>query len=64
MTDSRCVQGRQVTAADLAHIRALIAEHPAWSRRHLSEVLCAAWDWRTSAGRLKDMATRALLLKL
>ncbi len=64
MTDSRCVQGRHVTAVDLAHIRALITDHPAWSRRHLSEVLCADWDWRTSAGRLKDMATRALLLKL
>ena len=64
MPDSWCVQGRVVTAADLASVRALITDHPAWSRRHLSEVLCATWDWRTRAGRLKDMATRALLLKL
>lgn len=64
MTESLCVQGRLVTAADLGHIRGLIADHPTWSRRHLSEVLCADWDWRTSAGRLKDMATRTLLLKL
>jgi len=35
-----------------------------WSRRHLSEVLCGEWDWRNGAGRLKDMATRTLLLKL
>jgi hypothetical protein len=26
--------------------------------------LCAAWNWRNAAGRLKDMACRSLLLKL
>jgi len=26
--------------------------------------LCAAWNWRNGAGRLKDMAARSLLLKL
>jgi hypothetical protein len=26
--------------------------------------LCAAWNWRNAAGRLKDMAARSLLLKL
>lgn len=64
MAESWCVQGRVLTPEDLAQIRALLTDHPSWSRRHLSEVLCAAWDWRTPAGRLKDMATRTLLLKL
>ena len=58
------VQGRTVTLSDLERIRALVAAHPEWSRRRLSEVLCADWNWRNSAGRLKDMATRALLVKL
>ncbi len=42
----------------------MIAEHPQWSRRRLSQALCEAWNWRNGAGQLKDMAGRALLLKL
>ena len=49
---------------DILRIRQLITGHPGWSRRRLSEVLCAEWDWRNGSGRLKDMATRTLLLKL
>jgi hypothetical protein len=64
MSESVVVQGRPITAQDLDRIRALVAAHPQWSRRRLSEVLCAEWDWRNAAGRLKDMATRALLVKL
>jgi hypothetical protein len=64
MTDPLVVQGRLVTPADLAHVRGLITAQPAWSRRRLSEAVAAAWDWRTPAGRLKDMAVRSLLLKL
>lgn len=64
MTIPRMIQGRLVTPSDVAHIRALRATHPEWSRRQLSEQLAADWDWRTAAGRLKDMATRTLLLKL
>jgi len=58
------VQGRVVRAVDLAQIRELIAAHPEWSRRRLSEVLAAEWNWRNGVGRLKDMATRSLLVKL
>ena len=58
------LQGRVVTAADLDQIRTLQAMHPGWSRRQLSGALATAWDWRTAAGRLKDMAARTLLLKL
>ena len=58
------VQGRRLEPEDIGRIRELIAAHPDWSRRRVSEHLCAEWDWRNGAGQLKDMATRSLLLKL
>lgn len=58
------VQGRRLTTKDILNVRRLIADHPQWSRRQLSEVLCAEWNWRNGNGRLKDMATRTLLVKL
>ena len=64
MGDSVLVQGRRLESADLDRIRQLIAANPDWSRRRLSEALCAEWDWRNGRGRLKDMATRSLLVKL
>ena len=64
MSETLLVQGHRVEATDLVRIGELLAAHPEWSRRRLSEALCAAWDWRNSAGQLKDMATRSLLLKL
>lgn len=64
MRDGLVVQGRHVTRADLDRIRALVSANPGWSRRRLSETLCTEWDWRNGAGRLKDMATRTLLVKL
>lgn len=59
-----CVQGRQLTDADINSIRELRAEHPHWSRQRLSEHLAQQWQWCNEAGRLKDMAVRTLLLKL
>jgi len=58
------LQGRAVSEADLAQIRAWRAEHPCWNRTRLSRTLCALWGWRNEVGRLKDMAARSLLLKL
>jgi hypothetical protein len=58
------IQGRCVSAQDLAQIRALLVEHPSWHRTRLSRELCDLWVWRNEAGRLKDMACRTLLLKL
>ena len=58
------VQGRTLTGDDLAALRALIARHPDWHRTALSLHLCEPGNWRNSAGRLKDMAARTLLLKL
>jgi hypothetical protein len=64
MSDTIVVQGRQLDPAHLVQIRELIAGNPSWSRRRLSEALCAEWDWRNAAGRAKDMAARSLLNKL
>jgi len=58
------VQGRQLTPFDILRIRELIAGNPDWSRRRLSEVLCAEWEWRNGNGQMKDMAARSLLVKL
>src|SRR5512135_426210 len=58
------LQGRTLLGDDLALVRALIAQHPAWHRTALSRHLCALWNWRNPTGRLKDMAARTLLLKL
>lgn len=57
-------RGRLVTAADVAFIRALIAEHPTASRRALSRKLCQAWNWVQSNGALRDMVCRGLMLEL
>jgi hypothetical protein len=64
MSETLTVQGRRLAAEDIFRIRQLIAENRDWSRRRLSEELSAEWDWRNGSGRLKDMATRTLLLKL
>ena len=58
------LQGRRISAADLEQVRQLLAAHPDWSRRRLSQQLATLWNWRNRAGQLKDMAARTLLLKL
>lgn len=57
-------RGRIITAEDVQWIRALIAAHPATSRRTLSKKLCEAWEWRQANGALRDMVCRGLLLML
>lgn len=64
MKEMIVVQGRCLHPQDIARIRELIAANPSWNRRRLSEVLSAEWNWRNGSGRLKDMATRTLLVKL
>lgn len=64
MRDGLVVQGRSVSAEDLDRLRVMLRAHPEWSRRRVSTMLCAEWDWRTPTGQLKDMAMRSLLLKL
>ena len=57
-------RGRTVTAEEIGFIRALITEHPAASRRRLSEKLCEAWQWKQANGAPRDMVCRGLLLML
>ena len=64
MSQFLILQGRQLEPADIERIRELIAANPNWSRRRLSETLCAEWDWRNANGQPKDMAARTLLVKL
>jgi hypothetical protein len=64
MAEMLKLQGRVLAASDLEEIRRLIASHPGWHRRRISEELARQWNWRNSAGQLKDMAARTLLLKL
>lgn len=64
MQNNAIIQGRSLSAQDLAEIRTLLAEHPSWNRTRLSQELCRRWEWRNEAGQMKDMACRTLLLKL
>ena len=64
MFEHSIIQGRSTGPAELAQVRELLAGHPDWSRRRISEHLARLWDWRNPAGQLKDMAARTLLLKL
>jgi len=57
-------RGRQVSVAEIAFIRQLIAEHPRLSRRRLSARLCQAWNWVQPNGQPRDMVARSLMLEL
>lgn len=58
------VQGRRLTAQDIDFLSQLIKQNPSWSRRRLSIKLCHLWNWRNGTGQIKDMAARAMMLKL
>ena len=64
MHETMIVQGRTLTPGDVQCIQSLIKNYPQWHRRRLSLELAALWNWTNSAGRIKDMAARGLLLKL
>ncbi|MCG2742065.1 MAG: DUF4338 domain-containing protein [Syntrophaceae bacterium] len=64
MKTEKVIQGRTITSADIVLIRSLLRQNPSWSRRCLSQDLCRRWDWRNGKGQIKDMACRALLVKL
>lgn len=64
MTEASIIQGRRIGASELDQVRNLLASHPDWSRRRLSQELATLWNWRNGAGQLKDMAARTLMLKL
>ena len=58
------IQGRKITSVDIECVRRLIEDNPSFSRWRLSIELCHRWSWTNAKGRLKDMASRTLLLKL
>ena len=58
------IQGRPIGSRELDQVRQLLANHPDWHRRRLSQELARLWNWRNGVGRFKDMAARSLLLKL
>jgi len=64
VTEALTIQGRALGPAGLHEVRALLSEHPEWSRWRLSRQLALQWGWRNEAGLFKDMAARALLVKL
>jgi hypothetical protein len=64
MEGTQRIQGRWVRPEDIAWLREWMAAHAQWSRKKLARELCAEWDWRDSAGRVRDFAARSFLLKL
>jgi len=64
VSETLIIQGRRLSELDLQSIRQWVSENPDWSRWRLSRELATRWDWRNGAGRLKDMASRTLLVKL
>jgi hypothetical protein len=57
-------RGREVTEADAAFLRELIAQNPQASRRALSRRVCQTWGWVQPNGALRDMVCRGLMLAL
>ena len=64
VSQSLIVQGRPLNELELGSLRQWLGQHTGWSRWRLSRELATRWDWRNGAGQLKDMAARALLVKL
>jgi hypothetical protein len=57
-------RGQLITDAEVAAIRAFIAQNPDLSRHALSRRLCERWGWVQPNGALRDMVMRGLLLAL
>ena len=64
MENQLVVQGRSLSPQDIDFLSELIKQNPSFSRRHLSIRLCHLWNWRNAKGQIKDMAARAMMLKL
>ena len=64
MDQDLVLRRRVIQPADLALIRQLIEAEGALGRSHLSNRLCALWDWRQANGRFRQIACRDLLRRL
>jgi hypothetical protein len=56
--------GRDFSEAELALVRALIAEDPARTRADLSRLACRALRWLRHDGGLKEMSCRVAMLRM
>lgn len=56
--------GREFSAADLAHIRALLELRPALGRVALSRRVCQDLGWLNALGQPKEMSARVALLRM
>lgn len=62
---TRFVQaGRELTSEDIEHVRTVIADFPALSRRELAHTVCEHLGWMTASGRYKLQACLKMLDKL
>ncbi|MGH8226850.1 MAG: Druantia anti-phage system protein DruA [Steroidobacteraceae bacterium] len=57
-------RGRDLTAQDVASIRATIATHYERGRTYIGVRLCEQWQWRQGNGEYKAFAARDLLRRL
>lgn len=57
-------RGRDLTAQDLASIRATIAAHHERGRTYIGVKLCEQWQWRQANGGYRAFAARDLLRRL
>jgi hypothetical protein len=58
------ISGFDFTSDILDRIKGLIVAKPDISRVQLSRAVCGIFNWRTAAGKLKEMSCRVALLKL
>ena len=56
--------GREFSPDEIGRIQQTIDREPALSRRALSRRICGWLNWRSLAGKLKEMSCRAALVKL
>jgi len=58
------IRRRRIGREDLLLIRGLISAEGHLGRSHISNRLCAIWDWRQANGRFRQIACRDLLRQL
>ena len=57
-------RSRRLHTDDIAFIKALIDQHFPRGRSYISRELCKSWNWIQPNGKLKEYASRDLLLRL
>lgn len=57
-------RSRNLSPDDIAFIKAMIDRHFSQGRSYISRELCKSWNWIQPNGKLKEYASRDLLLRL